>query len=114
MDLIPTPGATLSNNSSFAPRNAYRDLVRSVRTELARAGANEVLTYSFVHKDVLEKATQDPSDAYALGNALSPDLQYYRLSLTPSLLDKVHANIRAGYDEFALFEIGKSHSKKAD
>ncbi len=107
------PRVLPSRTTRPAPRNAYRDLVRSVRTELARAGANEVLTYSFVHKDVLEKATQDPSDAYALGNALSPDLQYYRLSLTPSLLDKVHANIRAGYDEFALFEIGKSHSKKA-
>lgn len=107
------PRVLPSRTTRPAPRNAYRDLVRSVRTELARAGANEVLTYSFVHKDVLEKATQDPSDAYALGNALSPDLQYYRLSLTPSLLDKVYANIRAGYDEFALFEVGKSHSKKA-
>lgn len=102
-----------SRTTRPAPRNAYRDLALVMRTELARAGANEVLTYSFVHKDILEKAGQDSADAYALGNALSPDLQYYRLSLMPSLLDKVHANIRAGYDEFALFEIGKSHSKKA-
>jgi len=33
------------------------------------------------------------------------------LSLNPSLLDKVHANIRAGYDEFALFELGRAHIK---
>lgn len=94
-------------------KNEARELASNVRSALARAGANEVLTYSFVHQRVLGAAGQDPSDAYQLSNALSPDLQYYRLSLTPSLLDKVHGNIKAGYDEFALFEIGKSHSKKA-
>lgn len=95
------------------PANKYRELTHQVRQSLARAGANEVLTYSFVHERVLRAAGQDPGDAYQLSNALSPDLHYYRLSLTPSLLDKVHANIKSGYDEFALFEIGKSHSKKA-
>jgi len=38
-------------------------------------------------------------------------LQYYRISLTPSLLDKVRLNIKAGYDSFALFETGKAHGK---
>jgi phenylalanyl-tRNA synthetase beta chain len=49
--------------------------------------------------------------AFRLGNALSPDLQYYRLSILPSLLDKVHMNSKAGYDEYLLFEIGKAHHK---
>lgn len=93
--------------------NEYRELAEIVRQALARAGANEVLTYSFVHEDILVKAGQDVKDAYHLSNALSPDLQHYRLSLSPSLLDKVYANSKTGYDEFAIFEIGKSHSKKA-
>ena len=96
-----------------ATENANRALKQSVREILARAGANEVLTYSFVHENVLKKAEQDANDAYRLGNALSPDLQYYRLSVTPSLLDKIHPNSKAGYDQFALFEIGKAHSKSA-
>ncbi len=62
-----------------------------------------------MHGNLLEKAGQDKNLAFKLSNALSPDLQYYRLSLTPSLLDKVHTNIKSGYDEFALFEIGKAH-----
>lgn len=82
-----------------------------VREVLSRAGANEVLTYSFVHGDLLKSVGQDPAHAFKLSNALSPDLQYYRLSLTPSLLDKVHMNIRAGFDEFALFELNKVHNK---
>ena len=83
----------------------------AVRETLSRAGANEVLTYGFVHGDLLTKAGQDPSLAFRLTNALSPDLQYYRLSLQPSLLEKVHPNIKAGYGQFALFELGKAHSK---
>ena len=70
------------------------------------------MTYSFVHERVLKNAEQDPSRAYRLSNALSPDLQYYRTSVLPSLLDKVHANIKAGHDEFMLFEIGKIHDKE--
>ena len=87
------------------------ELKSKIRSVLSAAGANEVLTYSFVHGNLLEKAGQDKTQAFELGNALSPDLQYYRLSLLPSLLDKVHLNIKAGYDEFALYEIGKGHGK---
>lgn len=95
------------------PKNAQRELAQEIRESLSRAGANEVLTYSFVHKNILEHVGQNPDQAFRLGNALSPDLQYYRLSITPSLLDKVRVNSKAGYDEFALFEIGKAHSKSA-
>ena len=95
-----------------APKNLRRELKNAVRQSLSRAGANEVLTYSFVHERVLKNAEQDPSRAYRLSNALSPDLQYYRTSVLPSLLDKVHANVKAGHDEFMLFEIGKIHDKE--
>ena len=94
-----------------AGKNPRRELKRVVREALARAGANEVLNYSFVHERVLKGAGQDPAQAFRLSNALSPDLQYYRLSVLPSLLDKVHANIKAGHSEFMLFEIGKGHTK---
>jgi phenylalanyl-tRNA synthetase beta chain len=96
-----------------APKNTARELSKTIRNVLSRAGANEVLTYSFVHEQVLRKAGQDPTEAYRISNALSPDLQYYRLSLTPSLLDKIHGNVKAGHSEFAIFEIGKGHSKRA-
>lgn len=82
-----------------------------VREILAAGGANEVLTYNFVHSNLLERVGQDPKLAFKLTNALSPDLQYFRMNLLPSLLDKVHQNIKAGYDEFAIFELNKAHNK---
>lgn len=92
------------------PKDPLLTYKTQIRDRLYKAGANEVLTYSFVHGGLLEKTGQDKAQAYELSNALSPDLQYYRISLMPSLLEKVHPNIKAGYYEFALFEIGKGHS----
>ncbi len=92
--------------------DALLRLKRTLRHSLASMGANETLTYSFVHGDLLEKSGQSKDDAYKINNALSPGLQYYRLSLTPSLLSHVHHNAKAGFDRFALFELGKTHSKK--
>lgn len=94
-----------------ATRNAALDTKNIVRNKLSQAGANELLTYTFVHGDLLEKTGQNLKHAFRLGNAQSPDLQYYRTSLVPSLLDKVHMNIKAGFDGFALFELNKVHYK---
>jgi phenylalanyl-tRNA synthetase beta chain len=82
-----------------------------LRLALSEAGANEILTYSFVHAGLFDKVGQDAEEAFTLSNALSPDLQHYRLSLTPSLLEKVHPNVKAGYGDFAVFEIGTVHGK---
>lgn len=97
-------------------RNQLSDFQDSVRRILSAAGANEVLTYTFVHGNLLEKAGQDTKDAFKLSNAISPELQYYRLSLLPSLLEKVHLNlksdrVRSEDNEFALFEINPVHAK---
>lgn len=103
--LLPARSAVpASYNTSFATK-------QQVRSALSRAGGSEVLTYTFVHENILTRAEQNADQAFRLGNALSPDLQYYRLSIVPSLLDKIHMNIKAGFDEFLLFEIGKGHHK---
>jgi phenylalanyl-tRNA synthetase beta chain len=96
-----------------APRDPLLELKANLRRQLSKFGANEVLTYSFVHGNLLDKVHQDRDLALQIANALSPELQYYRLSLTPSLLDKIYPNLKAGYDEFAIFETGKAHIKTA-
>lgn len=92
-------------------KDVMLELKARVRAVLSGAGANELLTYSFVHGNLLETAGQDKNLAFQLSNALSPDLQYFRLSLTPSLLERVHPNSKAGYGQFGLFEINKVHGK---
>lgn len=89
----------------------FDDFRKQLRKILTRAGANEVLTYSFIHGDTLKKTEQDPQNSYRIINSISPDLQYYRQSLTPSLLSLVHQNIKQGYDNFALYEFNKIHQR---
>lgn len=98
-------------SSAPVAKNPRLEQSRRLRELLAKCGANEVLTYSFVSEQLLDAAGQNSKEAYQLSNALSPELQYYRLTLTPSLLSKVTQNLRAGYDKFAIFEIGKTHLK---
>lgn len=99
-----------------ASRNTRLDFARSVAKKLEKVGANELLTYTFVHGDLLKNTGTDPEQwAFHLRNALSPELQFFRTSLLPSVLAKVRHNnkAQAGQDdnEFALFEIGKAHLK---
>ena len=104
---------TLARRDFTAVRSSDFDMVRRrLRQALVRAGANEVLTYSFVHGDMMRKVGQNPEEAYRLVNSISPELQYYRQSITPSLLSSVHANIKQGFDHFALFELNKFHTKR--
>lgn len=105
------PQVLPSRSIRAVPHDPMLSLKQQTRLLLSRGGANELLTYSFAHGDLLDKASQDKKNAYQLVNALSPSLQYYRLSLLPSLLEKVHPNIKAGYPDFALFEINPVHSK---
>lgn len=94
------------------PVTANQRLAQRVADWLRSAGAHEVLSYSGVSGQLLEKATQDHTQSFAIKNALSPQLEFMRQSLVPSLLDKVHPNLRQGYDQFVLFEVGTTHHKQ--
>lgn len=90
---------------------AIDELKNRIREILARGGANELQTYTFVPAKLMRQVGQDPAKAFAIRNALSPELEHYRMSLTPGLLEKVHPNIKAGYKQFGIFEINKIHIK---
>ncbi len=104
---------TLPLRDFTAVRPSEFDTFRArIRESLVRAGVNEVLTYSFVHGDALTKAGQKQEDSYKIVNSISPDLQYYRQTLTPSLLTTIHPNVKQGYESFAVFELNKVHPKQ--
>ena len=77
-----------------------------------RLAMNEILTYSFVHKNVLDRAREDSENSYAIVNSISPELQYFRQSLVPSVLTKTRENLKAGYKGFALYEMNQVSNKK--
>lgn len=94
-----------------AEPNKMWELKRATREVLSKFGANEVLTYSFVSGRLLEQAGLEPKNSYRIVNSISPELQYVRQSLVPSLLDKAHMNQKIPVDKFALFEMNKVYQK---
>jgi phenylalanyl-tRNA synthetase beta chain len=62
---------------------------------------------------MMRKVGQKVENAYRITNSISPDLQYYRQSLSPSLLNLIFPNLKRGYERFAIFELNKIHSKSA-
>lgn len=94
-----------------AEKNQLFELKKQIRRVLSKYGANEVLTYSFVSGRLLEKAGQDVKKSYKIVNSISPDLQYVRQSIVPSLLDKAFMNQKLPVDEFAIFEMNEVYSK---
>ena len=92
-------------------KNRQWELKKKIRQTLSRFGANEVLTYSFVSGKLLEKAGQDPQNSYKIVNSISPELQYVRQSIVPSLLDKAYLNEKLPVEKFAIFEMNKVYRK---
>lgn len=87
------------------------ELKKRIREIMRRLGANELLTYSFVAGRLLERVGQDPKNSYRIVNSISPELQYVRQSIAPSLLDKAYMNQKIPFDKFALYEINKVYQK---
>lgn len=85
---------------------------KRVRGILKSFGANELLTYSFVSERLLKKAGLDAKNSYKIVNSISPELQYVRQSIVPSLLDKAYMNQKFPVDKFAIFEINKVYQKE--
>ena len=88
----------------------FKDRLRHL---LAGQGANETVTYSFIAAELARRAGQETDDCFRLTNPLNPRLEVYRQSLTPSLAASAESNRRAGWRDFALFEIGVGHCKSA-
>ncbi len=94
-----------------AEKNPILELKTKVRNTLFSFGANEVLTYSFVSGHLLEKAGVETKNSYKIVNSISPELQYVRQTILPSLLDKAYMNQKMPVDKFAIFEINKVYQK---
>lgn len=94
-----------------ASRDKLWEFKTTLRDVLVKFGGNEVLTYSFVSEKLLKKAGLVGENSYRIINSISPELQYVRQSIVPSLLDKAYMNQKLPVDRFAIFEINKVYQK---
>lgn len=104
---------TLPNRDiSPASKNNILEFKNEIRDVLSNSGSNEVLTYNFVGGDQISKYNLDIEKSYHLKNPLSPDLEYMRINLLPSLCEKLNENLGRGYLNQSLYEINIGHNKE--
>jgi phenylalanyl-tRNA synthetase beta chain len=108
-DSLP-PQLPLRDFRAPAP-DAFGDFTKTLRDALASYGGNDVLTYSFISRDLLEKCRLPIDHAYEITNSISPELQIIRTRLLPSLLSKLETNLRDQDHDFTVFEINQVYNK---
>lgn len=91
--------------TEITPLVALKSQMRNILSD--RLAMHELLTYSFVSKSLLEKVGQKVEQSYEIANSISPELQCFRQQITPSLLDKVRENIKAGHKQFTIYELNQ-------
>lgn len=91
--------------------NKSRQKQLRIKHIMKEMGANELYTYSFVGAELYSACKLSLNNAHKIRNALSPDLEYMRPVLLPSLLEKVPQNVKYE-EELALFEIDKINPNK--
>ncbi len=90
------------------------NLIHNLKLELVKLGLTEVQTYSFFSTAVLENLEIDRNKLVKIANPISSETEYLRDIIWPNLIEVISRNIKQGFDDIAIFEIGKVYSHKED
>ncbi|MBQ9403155.1 phenylalanine--tRNA ligase subunit beta [Candidatus Saccharibacteria bacterium] len=101
LDFPTRPFIGAKKNPLISLKSTIRDLLSN------RFASHELLTYSFVSRRLQESVGENPDDSYEIVNSISPELQRFRQSIIPSLLEKVSLNLKAGFRDFSVYEFNQ-------
>jgi len=108
-DSLPTTLMYMETTSGkLTPAQNLRRLTRQTMTGL---GLHEIVTYSLVGQDYIDKAFMAPGEPVALAMPMSEARKYMRTSLINSVLDCVRYNEAHSNEGNNFFEISKVYSK---
>ena len=113
-EIQPTTPLARIQTGTVSPMHA---LVHDVKHSLAGAGLDEVITFSFMHKDSLRELlipdTDSRHQAIPILNPISEEFPVMRTTLVPSVLETVKRNVAQKNLDLALFEIAAVYEPKA-
>lgn len=89
-------------------------LIKEIRRRLQGLGLSQVITYSLVKKEDVNKYTNFENEDIVLLDPLAEDRKYLRKSLIPSLLSVWEYNISRKQKDLAIFESGNIYYKEKD
>ncbi|HJZ46344.1 MAG TPA: phenylalanine--tRNA ligase subunit beta [Roseiflexaceae bacterium] len=105
-DRIPT--TMLEDELPEQRSNPSLELEEKARDVLVGAGLDEAITYSLTNMGSIAKTNPldaEPSRYLKLTNPITPEREYLRLSILPTLLEALAQNLRE-YERVLVFEIG--------
>ena len=113
-EIQPTTPLARIQTGTVSPMHA---LVHDVKHSLAAAGLDEIITFSFMHKDSLQDLlipdTDSRHQAIPILNPISEEFPVMRTTLVPSVLETVKRNVAQKNLDLALFEVAAVYEPKA-
>lgn len=90
--------------------------IAAIKNKLTELGLTEIQTYSFYSTDVLRNTGKDKYLKYfiKIANPISSETEYLRCDLWPNLVEVVAKNIKHGFNDIAIFELGKVYLLQDD
>ncbi len=111
LDSIPT--ATSDKRGKYT---YYQKMVREIRQSLCNIGLNEVINYSFIGAEAIERfklnLENDYKDSVEILNPINEDFKYLRTMLLPALMKNIKDNINHNIKDIRIFEISKVFKKR--
>jgi phenylalanyl-tRNA synthetase beta chain len=111
-DRIPT--TMLADELPEQRSNPSLELEEQVRDILVGAGLDEAITYTLTNMASIAKTNPldaEPARYLKLSNPITPEREFLRLSILPTLLEALAQNLRE-YERVLLFEIGHVYLPK--
>lgn len=113
-EIQPTMPLARIQTGTVSPMHA---LVHDVKHSLAGAGLDEIITFSFMHKDSLQDLlipeTDSRHQAIPILNPISEEFPVMRTTLVPSVLETAKRNVAQKNLDLALFEVAAVYEPKA-
>ena len=90
------------------------EIVDRYKRRLVSIGLQEVINYSFIPKNALEKIKMNVENTINVLNPIVEDMTTMRATLIYSLLTNVRDNFNRNVFDLNLFEVGRVYTKKED
>ncbi len=91
---------------SLGSRTESKSGVSGFKDRLISLGYQEVVTYSFVEPELMQRVNATPP-AIVLQNPISSDMSVMRTSLWPGLLNTLKHNVNRQHERVRIFELGQ-------
>lgn len=102
-------GVPLDKNNPDPLDQSIPNFIHDLRVSLKDSGLTEVQTYSFYSSKVIDDLRLKIKDLVKIANPISSETQYLRSNIWPNLVEVVGKNLKNGFSDIAIFEIGKAY-----